>query len=181
MFVQEQHEPAINTCMMSFVKCCVNYSGAPVFLFITCLIYRWQWRSFNRYVSPRTAWTCHQYVHDVICQMLCELFSGTCLFVYHLLDLPMTMKILQQIVSLSHAPFPALDSHDKSLVSNALPQMYILFPQFWCGSNEDRHIHHLPIQMLGPYLLDKFTFAHTRPGFLLRILWCSQSGKSSRK
>jgi hypothetical protein len=140
-------------------------AAVQLFLFIYCVCF-----------SKKRAWTCHQYVHDVICEMLCELFRGTCLFVYHLLDLPMTMKILQQIVPLSHVPFPALDSHDKSLVSNALPQMYILFPQFWCGSNEDRHIHHLPIHLLGPYLLDKFTFAHTRPGFLLRILWCSQNG-----
>jgi hypothetical protein len=35
---------AINSsCMMSFVKCCVNYSRALVVLFITCLIYPWQW------------------------------------------------------------------------------------------------------------------------------------------
>jgi DNA-binding transcriptional regulator/RsmH inhibitor MraZ len=39
-------------------------------------------------------------------EMLCELFTGNCLFVYHLLDLPMTMKMLQQIVLLSHVPAP---------------------------------------------------------------------------
>jgi hypothetical protein len=72
--------------------------------------------------------SCHHYVHDVICEMLCELVTGTYLFVYHLLDLPMTINMLQQIVLLSHVPSPALDSHDKSLVLNALPQMYIFFP-----------------------------------------------------
>ncbi len=60
---------------------------------------------------------------------------------------------------------PILDNRDKSLVSNSLPQMCILFPQFWCGSNDDRHIHHLPIHMLGPYLLDKFTLHIPDKGF----------------
>jgi hypothetical protein len=49
---------------------------------------------------------CHQYVHDVICEMLCELFMGICLFVNHLLDLPMTMNMLQQIILLSHVRAP---------------------------------------------------------------------------
>jgi hypothetical protein len=51
---------------------------------------------------------CHQFVHDVICEMLCELFTGTCLFVYHLLNLPMTMSMLQQIVLLSHVHLPQI-------------------------------------------------------------------------
>jgi len=90
-----------------------SFSSSALHLYFcfTCIIIQnfsnqWEapwWQQSNYfcssivYVSPRRAWTCHQYVHDVICQMLCELFRGTCLFVYHLLDLPMTMKILQQI------------------------------------------------------------------------------------
>jgi hypothetical protein len=61
------------------------------------------------------------------CETLCELSTGTCLFVYILLDLPMTMNMLQQIVLLSHVPFPHIgQSRKKSCFQCIAPDVHII-------------------------------------------------------